>query len=375
MEKLNYIFFIPETAFGGLEIQTVKRARDIKKAGHNAILLTLKNSRIEKLALEMGLEVKHIKIIFKYVDFFSVYKLGKIFSKYNANICIVSKSEHLSIATLSKNLFSKHTIVIYYNQLETNFCKRDFFHNWVYRNLNAAITLTELMKKELSEYTIFPQRKIEVISYGIDLEKFNPRNHDKIKCRKYFNLPLSSFLIGLPGRTTDSKGQDIAIKAFAKANIPNSYLVFCGDKGNTRYYEQLMDLAKKESVIDRLIHLPFTENINIFMNAIDISILPSKKEAFGLVVIEAMASGIPVIATNAGGVPEIITHNSNGLLFEPFDYKKLAEYLIILHKEPDLRSDLGNKALENTKIHYDGKIQTKKFIDFTIKVFENKLYH
>jgi len=109
-----------------------------------------------------------------------------------------------------------------------------------------------------------------------------------------------------------------------------------------------------------------------FMNAMDISLLPSKREAFGLVVIEAMASGLPVIGTNTGGVPEIITHEKNGLLFEPFDVDKLAKYMKLLAEDRKLREKFGEQARIDSIERYDYKNQTDIFFNYVIEMYKKR---
>ncbi|MFC2131543.1 glycosyltransferase family 4 protein [Bacteroidota bacterium] len=372
MKQYNFIFLIPNTAFGGLEIQMVNRAVDAVEMGHNSLFISLEGSRVEKYALEKNLKVESLNINVRYVDFLAAFKLGRLMKQNSIDVCVVGKSDYLSIATIARNIFSKKTAIIYYQQLEAQMSKKDIFHNWVYKNLDAAVVLTDVMKKKLPECTVFDNNKIAVIPYGLHLNQFDPANHNKIENRKKFNLPVEKFLIGLPGRITETKGQAIAIKAFSKAKIPDSQIVLCGDNGNNEGLNRLKALAKSVCVYEDLIYVPFTFEMPAFMNAMDISILPSLREAFGLVVIEAMASGLPVIATNAGGVPEIIIHKQNGLLFEPFDIDTLAQYMKLLAKDRKLREKLGKQARIDSETRYDYINQSGKFFNYVIDMYKNR---
>jgi glycosyltransferase involved in cell wall biosynthesis len=80
------------------------------------------------------------------------------------------------------------------------------------------------------------------------------------------------------------------------------------------------------------------------MLAMDVLVVNSHEEPFGLTVLEGLASGIAVLSTAVGGTPEIITNGENGCLVPARDNKALAESLITLLHEPELRAWLGHNA-------------------------------
>jgi glycosyltransferase involved in cell wall biosynthesis len=102
----------------------------------------------------------------------------------------------------------------------------------------------------------------------------------------------------------------------------------------------------------------------MLMNSLDLFLLPSEAETFGLVNIEAMASGVPVIATEAGGVPEIIQHGENGMLFRPGDAEAAAGFMKLLAENHDLRDRMGKQARQDALNRYAYGRQTDQFFDF-----------
>ena len=118
--------------------------------------------------------------------------------------------------------------------------------------------------------------------------------------------------------------------------------------------------------------LPFTTEIPALMNAFDLSLLPSRGETFGLVVIEAMAAGIPVIGTNAEGVPEIIRQEENGMLVPPRDSDALANAMRHLTEDNGLRERLGRQARQDAIERYDYGKQTQKFFDYCRTVYTER---
>jgi glycosyltransferase involved in cell wall biosynthesis len=250
--------------------------------------------------------------------------------------------------------------------------KKDPFHNWVYRNLDGAVVLTRKLKNGLAERTVFPKEKIEVIPYGIDVDAFDPERHDREENRRRFDLPESALLIGLVGRIEEAKGQAVAIEAFAKAGAPNSTLVICGSVQREGYLESLKKRTRELGIEDAVHFLKFTSEVPALMNAFDLSLLPSRGETFGLVVIEAMAAGLPVIGTDAEGVPEIIDHERNGMLVPPGDVEALANAMRCLGEDDGIRQRLGRQARQDALERYDYKTQTKKFFAFCRSVYAER---
>lgn len=76
----------------------------------------------------------------------------------------------------------------------------------------------------------------------------------------------------------------------------------------------------------------------------DLFVLPSIHEALGLVILEAMSIGLPVIASNVGGIPEVVKEGYNGLLFEPSNWKDLADKITLLLNDDEMRERIGKNA-------------------------------
>lgn len=250
--KLHYTFLIPSGAFGGLEMQMVKRAADAIQRGESSLFVGKPSSRPEQYARSMGIHVKPIRIKPDYVDLIGAYRLGKMMKSAESNVCVVSESKHLSLAILARKLILPELAVIFYQQLHGSRRKKDPYHNWVYRNVDGAVVITTRLKQGLVMRTCLPAERVEVIPLDVDLDSFDPSNHDKKTNRRRFNLPEETLLIGLVGRMQPSKGQEVALRALAKAGISNATLVLCGTPYSHDYLESLMTLSKKLGIQERV---------------------------------------------------------------------------------------------------------------------------
>jgi len=368
------MFIVPGLGFGGLEMQTVYRAKDAIVLGHQAIIVCEPNSRTFDFSISLNITTIPLKQKIKYVDLSYSLKLSKLFNQHDTNICVVSSTKALSLAILARKFSTNKPKIILYQHMQSGLNKKDWFHNWVYHNIDGAIVITEKMKLELRTTTITNKDIIEAIPLGINLEKINPINHNKQSNRKFFNLPEDKFILGCVGRFDIHKDQLTVIKALSLINDENVILVLVGNKEKeySEYYNQMLDLINELNLNNRVVILPFTDRVPELMSCFDIFVHPARSETFGLVIIEAMASGIPVIATNSGGVPEIISHNENGYLFEQCDYDKLAELINKLIVDDSLRNKFSQSGLLSVNKKYDYVNQRDKFFNFCEQVLTKK---
>ena len=115
---------------------------------------------------------------------------------------------------------------------------------------------------------------------------------------------------------------------------------------------ELRGLLLQFSDQDRVVFLGLCERVPTVMRALDIFVLASKFETFGVVLLEAKAAGIPVVATDINEIPEIVRNNQDGLLFPSGDVQKLASAFVNLAKNPELRRSLGQQALADVATRY-----------------------
>jgi glycosyltransferase involved in cell wall biosynthesis len=160
--------------------------------------------------------------------------------------------------------------------------------------------------------------------------------------------PGAPFTVGMVGRLAAWKGQDVFLRAFARAFPDGSArAVVLGsamfDEGDyPQQLERLVDGLGLREMVD----MPgFVEDVRAHLCQFDVlvhaSVIP---EPFGQVVVEGMAAGRPVVASDAGGPSEVITNGVNGLLVPAGDVEALAEALLRLRDSPDTRAALGAAA-------------------------------
>src|SRR5207249_4160988 len=152
--------------------------------------------------------------------------------------------------------------------------------------------------------------------------------------------------IGLLGQISPHKGHGDAVDAI-KLLGGNFRLLIAGE-GETEY----VDLLKKKAA-GLPVEFPGFVSLSEFFRHIDILIVPSWEEPFGIVLLEAMAAGVPVIATAAGGPQEIISAPAEGVLVPPRDPRALADAIHSLAMDNERRISMVRNARARVEAYFD----------------------
>lgn len=210
--------------------------------------------------------------------------------------------------------------------------------------------------------------KSEAVWNGIETNNIPTFSQAQIaQVRKDFFLSSNDeIIIALVGRINSWKGQQLLLSAFnalSKTN-QNSKLVYLGSAPpNQEIFEiDLKNKIKEFGLQERVVIIPFQNEITKFWNSIDIAVVPSTEpEPFGMVVIEAMLAKKPVVASNHGGPTEIVVDNSTGYLFEPNNHESLAEALEKLIHDKQQRTTFGENGYERVLEKFSLKSHVNHF--------------
>src|SRR2546428_3358338 len=158
-------------------------------------------------------------------------------------------------------------------------------------------------------------------------------------------------IIGTLARLVPSKGIRILLDAMPHLlqEYPDA-LLLVGGGGEEQ--EALERQAHALGITDRVVFVGPVQDPRNFYRRLDLFVLPSLEEGFGLVLLEAMVTGVPVIGTRVGGVPEILAHGVNGWLVEPGDSAVLAAGLRTLWADPILGRQVAEEG-RRTALRFD----------------------
>ena len=206
--------------------------------------------------------------------------------------------------------------------------------------------------------------KIEVIPDGVNLDTFQPVQRD--------TNPKKVRILSI-GRLIPRKGFQFLIKALPVV-IENTQCEFEIEiVGDGPFQEELIKLAENLNVISQLHFsgsIPYSDLPQKYYDA-DLFILPSLAEGMPLVVLEAMGTGLPIIASRVQGIEELVAENVNGALFNPGDVDELANCLIELVNDGEMRIEMGNRSTEKV-VPFDWKNIADAYLTLYEEIIEQE---
>jgi len=301
----------------------------------------------------------------KYGDVVAAVRLASVFRQKNIEVAVVMRSRDLHLAALAR-LWRRHPHLVYYQQMQSGVQKRDPLHTWIFSNIDLWLTLTQRMREEVLRHTRMRADRVWAVPLGRDTRLFHPKTYTRTAARRLLGLPTKPLTVGMLGRLDPQKGQEEFVRSIPAVleRYPRTLFVIAGDETkNEPGYRQYVERLIRDLGIDRSVRmLAGMENVRPFFSALDIFVMPSHSETYGLVLVEAMAMGKPAIATNAGGVPEIVTDGEEGLLIPPRNPDALANTILRLIGDRHLRRRLSRNARQRASQEFDSELCLDRFI-------------
>lgn len=193
-------------------------------------------------------------------------------------------------------------------------------------------------------------RRDAVIYNGIDTERYraSPAPEPGNDVRARWGVPAEAVLIGQCGALRPEKAVPDLIEALAQLGRAgrDAHLLLIGDGPQRTLVERL---AAARSLADRVHVTGLQSDVRPCIAACDILTLVSRIETFSLAALESMAMGRPLVMSNVGGAAELVTPGVNGLLFAPGDVRQLAQHLLTLSDDGNLRLRLGQAGAQRVR--------------------------
>jgi len=373
---MNILELAFSPSWGGLEILVGEFSKRFRNKGHNVIAVIESNPRLEKSLIKNDIEYLVLKPCSKYLDFYSAWKIKLFIKDRKIDIIHTYLSKDLSTAILLKKLL-KSGKVVFTQQMDSRYKKKDLFHRWIHKNLDHVVSCTDSMRNNHIEHTLVRKDKISVIYNGVDLSRFNKDvSFDKVSFLRMKNIPVNKIIVGTIGRIDRLKNQmllvDVAYNLIKKYNN-KLHFIFVGEETDSvtgKGYRKELEAKIEEKGLESYFSIfDFTEKAENYFSILDIFVLTTTKESFGFVLLEAMALGKPVLGSDLGGPPEIIEDGINGYIFKPENIEDLANQLSRLISNKELMASMGKKSVEIVKNKFD----LNKIIDEYLHTFENIL--
>lgn len=168
--------------------------------------------------------------------------------------------------------------------------------------------------------------------------------------RAELGLPADSLLVGFIGRIGYVKALEVLARAAQTivSQNPSVHVVIVGDSlfGEQDYKARIAAQVQALGLSAHWHAIGYVENVPALIGSMDIIVLPSRREALPLILVEAALAKKPVVASRVGGIPEIVQDGETGILIAPADERELTDAIVRLLDDPGLRARMGEQAHE-----------------------------
>lgn len=349
-------------AWGGMEMHLPLLAEGLVKRGHEVLTVCHPQGRIVQRVRSKGLAYIPVAID-GYFSPKSTYRLSQITRRERIDVIHSHYSKDLWLLVPAARLVGKVPVILT-KHLASSVMKGDFLHRWIYSNTAKVIANSEFIRKNVIKGCAISPEKVVTIHYGLDLQGYDPTKVDGELVRREFRIDGDTKLVGMVGRFSPGKGYEdllLAAREIVRELDRVIFLVVGEASVEQEEHEQkIKRMATDLELSDRIIFTGFRRDIPQIMKALDLFVLPSHDESFGLVLIEAMAMGTPVVSTDRGGVIEIVEEGVNGLQVPPKDPLSLARAIITLLKDEKKRIAFGRAGRERVEREFSWERMIQK---------------
>lgn len=283
----------------------------------------------------------------------AVYRLARLFRKLEPDIIHVHGHMATMVGIPARRLTAGTTPIIvsvhnYPSYQQAGGFKRTFgtkVQRFLARRASYLIAVSEDIRLNMVNEEGVDPDKIVTVHNGIDLASLpeKPKTAAINNVRKRHGIKPDENVVGAIGRLVAFKGFSVLLEAAALLKDKRRrFKVMIVGRGPEE--ENLKKRRAELGIKDVVIMPGFVPDISPYFAASDVFIVPSIREPFGLIVLQAMAAGRPVIGANAGGIPEIIRDGTTGVLVPPNDASALADAIEGLLDDADRRRRLAAAA-------------------------------
>ncbi|WP_416138663.1 glycosyltransferase family 4 protein [Halomonas sp. HK25] len=339
------------SGWGGLEMYPSRIIPELKRQGWQSHGLALAGSRVAASFREAGVEPlvmpsrgRALLVVWRVLAYLKAHGIGVVHCH---------KSSDLRLGALLASL--RPSLRLFFtDHMGVTRPKKDLYHRWAYGRVTRLFAISEATRqRNLAAFPLPPER-IRRLYLGIDPAPYALRldEQGRAALRGELGMPEGAVAIGLPGRLTPGKGQEVWIEALARLAEIRPDLAWQGvliggltaEEGSNEAYVARLRQRLAELGLEALVTLAgFRRDLPRLFEALDIVCVPSRNEAFGLTVIEAMAAGKAVIGSDSGAIPELLD-GETGRLAAPNDTSAWAAALAELADDAELRQRLGQAA-------------------------------
>lgn len=358
---MNVLHICLSTGFGGLEMYPMRVGATMMSQGCNVYGMgqagTPTNARmVETFDSTLSLSSRG-------EGYRKLFSIAQWIKQREIDVVHCHKSSDLTLAVLLKKLCGFK--LIYTDHMGAKRSKRDFYHRFIYRNVDLVLSISNFTRSRNVKALPIPESKIKRLWYGTEITEIEDV---ELNLKAELSLPPDAILIGIVGRLSNGKGHLELLKALKQLTLSQAHLVIVGGLtaetgGSADYVRMLQSYVAENDLQDKVTFYGFTDKPDILLKTVDIVVIPSHNEAFGLTVIEAMAAKKAVVGSSHGAIPELL--EDTGVVVDPFDTEAFASAIDGLSSSVEERERLSLLARKRACDFFD----QKKHVDTLLEIY------
>jgi len=341
-------------SWGGMESHSDILGAELSRRGHTVIMGCGRDGSVK---VNGGIELPSKKIwIVNSGDVGAIIKIIWVSCKEGVEVIVANGGREYWPAAVAAKITGAKIIFIRHQTDRIRKTTRWLIHNHV----AAVVAVSGAVRHALIASGI-KEDKITLVPNSISLAKFDPSSINGKEVRRELGVLDNDLLVGTVGKLNKGKGVYELLRAVALIAPEHETLklVFVGDGPEKAGLETE---AERLGMRHRVIFAGVQKNVERLYAAMDIFVLASTcSEAFGMVLIEAMAMGKPVIGTMVGGIPELISDGKNGTLVPPGNVKALAGAIQEYLSNSDLSSRVAAAGRQTVESEFSDRTLGDRF--------------
>jgi glycosyltransferase involved in cell wall biosynthesis len=350
-------------SWGGLEMQALELSIGLRNLGHHVTFAAPPGSRLAAEATDRQLPLLLLDVT-GYVHPLLVWRLRQFLRTSSTEIVHCQHSRDLAtvVPAIDASGLSIHLLLS--KRMGSYIRKKDLFHRYTHRRIDRILAISEAIHRNVLETLPVTPDRVLTLHDAVDTALYAPNTVDRWYVRRDAGLADDAIVVGFVGRFSPGKGLEDLLHAahMLRDRYPSVRYLIAGEAshGEKGYAASIRALASTLHLDGTVVFAGHRTDIPAMMAAFDILAFPSHAEAFGVVLIEAMAMRRPVVSTNCDGVLDIVVDGVTGIMFPPRDPRALADALETLICNPVKRQQMGEAGRERVLRLFDRAGQLQK---------------
>ena len=297
------------------------------------------------------------------VDLAAAWRLSRVVRRLTPDVIHAHDPHAVAMASTALSIISlspKPPLVA--SRRLASHMPRNSFSRWKHSQIDCFVANSFVIRDRLVAQGI-PRSKIAIVNEGMDVERIVRMQAANVHAAFY--LPTHAPVVGSVAALVPQKGHHHLIDAAALVvrEVPDARFVIVGD-GELR---EALEKHIRDKHLERHVFLAgFRTDVLELTKGFDLFAVGSVAEGTGVALLDAMAASKAAVATSTGAIPEMVVDGETGFLVPPHDHAAMAERLVVLLKDPQLRARMGEAALQRARERFT----VERMVEETATVYE-----